>query len=50
MATIFLAINNTDLINAFKLMGLGMAGIFVVMMVIFGAIKLLGHFTKNRVE
>lgn len=46
--TILVAINQSDLVNSFKLMGLGMLGIFVVMIIIYGLISLLAAVTKEK--
>ena len=39
-----------SLLYAFQIMGLGMAGILVVMAVIWGAIALLGKIFKEKKE
>ena len=41
---------NENIYNSLLLMGLGMVGIFVVMLVIMGAAKLLNKFAKDKKE
>jgi Na+-transporting methylmalonyl-CoA/oxaloacetate decarboxylase gamma subunit len=39
---------NTNVIGSFKLMGMGMAAIFLVIIVIYFAVNLLHRFTNKK--
>ncbi len=41
---------NTDLISSFKLMGMGMAAIFTVIMIIYVAVVIMLRVTSSREE
>ena len=41
---------NENVYNSLLLMGLGMVGIFVVMLVIMAAVKVLNKFAKDKKE
>ncbi len=43
-------VQNADISKSFELMGLGMLGIFIVMLLIFLVIVVLNKTTKNKKE